>query len=259
MGKCKNEECGLETKGSNIYCSFRCRNIYTNKYLRDYSKIALIKLEKSKRKEELEVNIYKQNVKYCKECALELNFKQRKKKFCSVSCGAKFNNKTLNRKENVFSDKGLENIRKSNKNKIKVLNLTNSICLCCKKEWYDHRKLYKYCGQKCRKEYLRKDKTIKQIYYKDAQFKFSLNKFPDEFDFELLKEYGMYKAKNKGDNPNGINRDHLYTIADGFKNNVDPLLLAHPANCKLITHAENVLKQGKSTITIDELILKIIN
>ena len=36
MGKCKN--CGDETKKNNVYCSYKCRNIYVNKNLRDYSK-----------------------------------------------------------------------------------------------------------------------------------------------------------------------------------------------------------------------------
>lgn len=42
-----------------------------------------------------------------------------------------------------------------------------------------------------------------------------------------------------------------------MKNNVSPELLSHPANCKLILHSENLKKNSKCNMTIDELIVKI--
>jgi len=96
-----------------------------------------------------------------------------------------------------------------------------------------------------------------QKYYRDCQFKFSLNNYPNEFDFNLIKKYGWYKAKNNGNNLNGISRDHMYSIKEGFENKVDPNLIAHPANCKLLIHNENVSKHKKSSITIEELKKKI--
>lgn len=77
--------------------------------------------------------------------------------------------------------------------------------------------------------------------------------YPDEFDFKLIEQYGWYKAKNRGNNPNGVSRDHMYSVVDGFVNNVDPLIVAHPANCRLIRQSENASKKNKSCITLDEL------
>ena len=36
MKKCKNIECNKEIEKNRIYCSFKCRNFYVNKNLRDY-------------------------------------------------------------------------------------------------------------------------------------------------------------------------------------------------------------------------------
>ena len=92
-----------------------------------------------------------------------------------------------------------------------------------------------------------------KIYRKKCQFSFSLDLYPDEFDFDLIKKYGWYKAKNRGNNPNGISRDHMYSIKDGFLNGVDPKIISHPANCQLIQQPLNAKKQSKSCITLDQL------
>ena len=90
--------------------------------------------------------------------------------------------------------------------------------------------------------------------YREAcKFKFSLNWFPLEFDFDLIKKYGWYKAKNHGNNLNGVSRDHMYSIMDGYINRVDPKILSHPANCKLMLHRDNSSKRNKSSITLEEL------
>ena len=56
--------------------------------------------------------------------------------------------------------------------------------------------------------------TIKNLYYSKCKFTFSLTDYPDEFNFELLKKYGMYSTpgSNKSNiyNPNGCSRDHRF-------------------------------------------------
>lgn len=59
-------------------------------------------------------------------------------------------------------------------------------------------------------------------------------------------------------NLNGISRDHMLSKNYGFKNNIDPYIISHPANCKLITHTENNKKHTQNTITLEELKNKII-
>lgn len=80
-----------------------------------------------------------------------------------------------------------------------------------------------------------------------------MNDYPDEFDFELIRENGWYSPSNKGNNLGGVSRDHMYSVKDGFENNVPPELLSHPANCRLIIHNENSSKNRNSCITLDEL------
>lgn len=90
-----------------------------------------------------------------------------------------------------------------------------------------------------------------------CEFKFSLNDYPDKFDFELIKKYGWYSASNRGGNINGVSRDHIYSIKDGFINNVDHKIMSHPANCKLVLHRDNQKKKNNSNITLNELNEKI--
>ena len=99
-------------------------------------------------------------------------------------------------------------------------------------------------------------KGIKK-YRQLCEFKFTLNDYPNKFDFDLIKKYGWYSATNRGDNINGISRDHLYSIKDGFVNNIKPEIISHPANCELILHRDNQKKKSKSKITLNELMNKI--
>ena len=57
----------------------------------------------------------------------------------------------------------------------------------------------------------------------------------------------------------GVSRDHIYSVNEGFKNKVDPKIISHPANCRLMVHSENISKNKKSDITIEELLIKIDN
>jgi hypothetical protein len=86
-----------------------------------------------------------------------------------------------------------------------------------------------------------------------CEFKFSLKDYPNEFDFKLIESYGWYKAKNRGNNLNGVSRDHMFSVKMGYELNVDPYYISHPSNCKLMTHIKNSEKHSSSSITIDDL------
>lgn len=119
----------------------------------------------------------------------------------------------------------------------------------------------KLCQKECRVNFNKSQRDINVLvdYRKACSFNFSLNDYPDSFDFSIIEKYGWYKAKNKGDNPNGVSRDHMYSVKEGFINNIDPQIIAHPANCRLITQRQNVSKGSNSAITIQELKEKIKN
>jgi len=108
--------------------------------------------------------------------------------------------------------------------------------------------------EKRRKRLLSEDYKDKVQYRKNCQFCFCLNEYPDEFDFSLIEKYGWYSASNKGGNTNGVSRDHMYSISDGWKNKISPLIISHPANCKLLRHEENFFKKNKnSSISLEYL------
>lgn len=104
--------------------------------------------------------------------------------------------------------------------------------------------------------------SIKHYRHK-AKFKFNVYDFPDEFELDLLEHNGWYCTAgmiHKPPNPNGVSRDHIYSVSDGFANKIDPEIVAHPANCRLMLHngpAGNNAKKGNSSITIDELLNRI--
>ena len=68
--------------------------------------------------------------------------------------------------------------------------------------------------------------------------------------YELLKLLGMYDRRR---NPEGVVRDHIYSVARGFKEGVDPRIISHPANCRFITHKANASKSKRCDISLEDL------
>jgi hypothetical protein len=76
-----------------------------------------------------------------------------------------------------------------------------------------------------------------------------------EADLERYCKIARYLAhKHYGrKTPTGMEIDHIYSVIDGFNNNVSLDILNHPANLRLITKSENKKKGNKSYITLEEL------
>lgn len=161
------------------------------------------------------------------------------RKFCNNSCAAMFNNKgrvvTEEQKQKVR-----EKLIKPKKEKITKLKICR---FCNENEMTEKHKLI--CN------------TCKTKFYKFYKplcvFDFNVKELGDKFDLTIVNEYGWYSPKNKGNNLNGVSKDHMYSVRDGFINNIDPEIIKHPANCKLLLHSENNKKNYNSSITIDEL------
>ena len=244
MEKCKNTNCNNSTKKNNVYCSLKCRNIYVNKNLRDYTKNSEALSCKKQ---------YINNEKLCILCKTIIPYERRRNKYCSHSCAASETN--LDRKHSEFT-----------KNKMRAIAIQNlgpdfinkSIkCKGCDKKitLKESRKLY--CSIECKKNFKRKNMNDLSFYKQDCLFKFNLILFPDEFDFKLIENFGWYKPTNRGNNLGGVSRDHMYSVRSGFENNVPPNIIAHPANCKLILQKENSSKHKKNSITLENLIERI--
>lgn len=186
----------------------------------------------------------------CENCGKEHDGSFGSGRFCSRSCANSFstkkNREEINRKVSLKLRIRLDqNCKKCG---IPISRKTKS-CLC------------KRCAAKNRYSYRYTNVTdvgeLKRISYLDyrrsCKFKFSIRKYSKEFDIDLIRKFGWYSAKNHGNNLNGVTRDHMYSVMDGFKNNIDPSIISHPANCKLMIHPENSSKHDKSSITLEEL------
>lgn len=226
-----------------------------SKTLLNHYNIVFGKLKKFK------VNCYKCGKEFEVE-EYENKFPMKEKYFCSDFC-AKSHIYTLEIKEKIRQ--GVINYNyKNNINYKGPLKEQKHICSVCGKEYKGKNK---YCSLSCAKKYNlykriplilqlnneEKIKEIKKIYKRYCQFNFSLNQYPDEFNFELIEKYGWYKAKNKGDNLNGISRDHKYSCNEAFHNLIDPYLISHPSNCQLLQHNKNISKLDKCSISLEEL------
>lgn len=190
-------------------------------------------------------------------------------KFCSQSCSALFSNprRTLSEKckEKIsnslrgkkLSEETKEKIRRSktgkkidrgpNKNPTKKITrreIREIPCRMCQTVVLTSGTV-KHCDN-CRS------------YREKCKFTFNIFSFPEDFNLELLSVYGFYKAKNRGNNPNGLTRDHMFSISNGLRLGVAPEKIRHPANCQLLTYADNLKKHSKSSISLEELEKRIV-
>lgn len=124
-----------------------------------------------------------------------------------------------------------------------------SVCKYSGKIWYSQRPM------NIHPSYV---ETGRQYRYQ-CRFMFSISKYPEWFSYasNMIKTYGWYAAKNRGDNPTGCSRDHMVSVAYGFENGIDPKIISHPANCEIIPFQKNARKRTDCSITIDELMERI--
>lgn len=210
---------------------------------------------------------------HVQEC--EKDFPLKDRYFCSRSCATSYAAKQVKRENISLGRKRFDREHPGywTKNHIPSIEEIRK-CKWCNNEFITTNKQKKQCcSVRCASKY-REFKRFEQKlnaatsevekiqikfrkYRIDAAFTFSLKDFPDEFDFSLIETYGWYKAKNRGNNLGGVSRDHMYSVKDGFLNNVDPKIVAHPANCRLIRQGDNASKKDKSCITLEQLLERI--
>lgn len=250
--KCKNIECENETIGKRVYCSLKCRNVYVNKHLRSYEKVSNTYNDKKNEK----ANEYLKEPKKCLFCAEVIPFDKRRNNYCNHSCSASHNNPE---RDYTWSDKirkSIHNYLIDNKIKEKV-GIYYLECKACENIFESKRKELMFCGKECRKEHGRRNMEEYKKYKQDTIFKFHLRDYPEMFDFTLVEKHGWYSPTNKKNNLNGVSRDHMLSVNEGFRLGIDPFLLAHPANCELMIHNENISKNNKSSLTLEDLLIRI--
>lgn len=246
MKKCKNENCEKIISDKQKYCSYTCRNIFVNKNLRDYTKVKNTFFGLFEKK-------YYNNPKKCLKCNGIIPYEKKRNKFCSHSCASSISNTIRQRKpaSEIFKTKmsliAKERVKKT---------LNQHYCKNCGEIIFSLRKR-SFCDNKCRKEFNKKNTDAFQQYKQKCLFTFKLNDYSEEFDFDLIKKYGWYKPKNRGNNISGVSRDHKLSIKEGFNKNIDPKIISHPANCELLVHSKNIAKNKNSSISLEELLIAI--
>lgn len=174
-------------------------------------------------------------------------------RFCSRSCA--------NSRVKTDADRAKLSAKLLNKRYVngKCVEIKPVCCKCCGVVIpYALRTHRTFCSLECKKRYSQHMESGNfsgsyRQYRRACMFKFALSSYPEEFNFKLIEQYGWYSPKNKKNNPNGVTRDHMFSVKLGYENNVSPYLLSHPANCMLMLHLDNVSKGKKCSITLDEL------
>lgn len=183
--------------------------------------------------------------RHCKECNKPLTPKQKHNTYCSSSCSAIRSNRERPKESRLKQQATIKQfyvdnpILKRPKIEVEIVGPYTKVYLCtCKytgTKWYSPT-VKTICPNV---------KTTRGLYAKSCKFTFGIKNFPIWFNnaSELINQYGWYAtpgSNRKGiNNITGISRDHMYSITDGWKNEVEPQIIRHPANCKLIQHTNS--------------------
>lgn len=217
---------------------------------------------RAKETNEQKLGIFKLFTVSCDRCKHNFQVTEREKQFplksryfCSRSC-ANARNHSEETKAKISRSIDNNHIINGVKTEYKPLSFSH-ICKYCGVEFSTHKKNSKLCSVKCANSIRRLNSNSIEEYRRLCAFKFNLADYPNEFDFDLIREYGWYKPKNKGNNLNGVSRDHLISVRYGFDNKIDPKILSHPANCKLMQHNNNVSKYTTCELSLEQLLERI--
>jgi hypothetical protein len=185
--------------------------------------------------------------KTCKNCGNTFeSYLSKNKLFCNSSCSTTFNNKKRKHSEETKNkiSKTLKSkpTKPTNPTKPKVGKIKT--CRICNNKVIEK---YKIVCTNCRLEYY-------QYYRPSCTFQFNVKDYPQEFDLILIEQYGWYSPTNKKNNLVGVTKDHKYSVMEGYRNKIDPNILSHPANCELLLFSDNSSKNGKSSLTLSELL-----
>ena len=202
----------------------------------------------------------------CENCSIEHVGIYGSGRFCGVSCSRSFSTKSkreeINKKvsskmaNRKLSDQHKKNIEQANNfnRKDKILRH----CLDCNSIMYCRpSNRGKFCRATCWINYTEKNKQPFLLYRQRCNFVFKFEDYPDKFDLTLVEQHGWYSPSNKGNNLNGVSKDHMVSVRSGFDLGIDPEVIKHPANCKIMLHKQNQSKREKSSITIEELLERI--
>jgi hypothetical protein len=203
---------------------------------------------------------------FCENCNITHTGTYGSGRFCGIICARGFATKN---KRNEINKKVSSKMsgRKLTTEHIKNIELGNNFnrtkktikkCINCNIEIIcriaDKRK---FCSAGCWTNYTERNKEPFLLYRQQCNFDFKFENYIDKFDLTLVEQYGWYSPSNKGNNLNGVSKDHMFSVRQGFELGISPEIIKHPANCKIMLHRQNQSKREKSSITMEELLERI--
>ena len=69
----------------------------------------------------------------------------------------------------------------------------------------------------------------------------------------LLENFNLRGPSTANPHDNNFHIDHIFSVADGFKNEISPEIIGNICNLRMLHHTANVKKSAKSEITMAEL------
>jgi hypothetical protein len=90
----------------------------------------------------------------------------------------------------------------------------------------------------------------KQLYKTQCQFSFNRKTQKQIPGYNLLEKHGVYHPIL---NKNGACRDHIISIEFGWRNNISPEIISHPANCQFLLNDANIKKGSAAWLTVEQL------
>jgi len=253
-------------EGYNKYCSLKCANKYK---WTDEAKENGVKARKEYYEEhpdELELKNKKisETNKKVWASGTELRIEQTKKLKDALNTGIpqlkqketkekRYNNPNYNNiekmQETCYERYGVDNPRQ-------ISGMTKRI-----EETFIEKYGYKntFCDPNIRKKALesKNRKYLENTNLKDKElYYFYVLKITKEQDIEKLNNFHKRgRAGTKG----AYHLDHKYSIIEGFRNNIPPYIIGNINNLEMIPAKENISKQGKCSIEINEIMHKILN
>lgn len=113
---------------------------------------------------------------------------------------------------------------------------------------------------RCRKNMESQGKWIKISELPDyKQYKWLCWHYTKRNDLSILENYEKRGKHYKGENEDVFSLDHIYSIAQGFKNSILPQIIGSIHNLRFLRWDENLAKKDRCDITIEELMDKIQN
>lgn len=198
---------------------------------------------------------------FCEHCNKQMNTIYGSGRFCDKKCARSFSTKKKRQEINKKVSSKMTGRKLSDDHKKKIVHYKQRLEKCClncgEKMQQLPSDIRKFCTKMCWVTYTEKNKESYVLYRQRCEFDFNITDYTDKFDLQLVEQYGWYSPSNKGNNLNGVSKDHMFSVKSGFESNISPEIIKHPANCKIMLHKENQKKHKNSSISLDTLLNRI--